>query len=75
METASGKPGEFTFEGREDGRDYNALDQFWACPDGEEDPIDVYRIFVADERLGKRCFGIAIATRNFTGPEEAAWGF
>ena len=73
-ETAAG-PGRFVFEGAVDGRNYTGYRLFWACPNGEENPVDVYRVFIGDERLGKRCFGIEISTRNFTGLGKAAWGY
>ena len=68
-------PGRFLFAGAADGTNYTGYSQFWACPNGEENPVDVYRVFVGDELLGKRCFGIKILTRNFTGQGNAAWAY
>lgn len=73
-ETVAG-PGRFHFGGVADGTKYTGYNQFWACPNGEENPVDVYRVFVGDDRLSVSCYGIELLTRNFTGMEPAAWGY
>ena len=67
--------GTLNFKGARDDMNYTGYNQFWACPNGEENPVDVYRVFVGDDHLDARCYGLEIQTRKFTGTEPAAWGY